>query len=96
MEEREKKGIKVQRIPRKEHKNIKVPTKEAEPYEYEFIENIEDFGVSALEIGKDKYTVKLVAEVTVEKNGKHIKTYPLKVNKERIAREILAKLLGAK
>jgi len=92
MEERNK-GTPIQRIPRKEHKDITVPEQVAPIWMQEFIENIEDFNVAGLTVKNDKYEVELVAEVRVKKNGKLIKTYPVKVNREKIARAILKKLM---
>lgn len=95
MEERNK-GMNVKRIPRQEHTSVRSPKKPAETYEMEFIENIIDFGVAGLEVGKDRYEAELVCKVNIKKNGKHIKTYPVKINREQVARAILAKLLGTK
>jgi len=93
MDERNK-GMRVQRIPRQEHKSVKVPKAPALEYEMEFIENIEDFGVAGLAVGKDEYEVELKTEVIIKKNGKEFKTYPIKVNKQQVARAVLAKLMG--
>lgn len=92
MRDREK-GVVMQRIPRKEHEHITIPEQEAPVWMQEFIENIEDFNVAGLTVRKDKYEVELIAEVHVKKNGKLIKTYPIKVNKEMVARAILKKLM---
>jgi len=93
MDERNK-GMRVKRIPRQEHKSVKVPKAPAMEYEMEFIENLEDFGVAGLAVGKDKYEVELVTEARVKKNGKPLKTYPIKVNKQQVARALLVKLMG--
>ena len=90
------KGRDVQRIPRKEHKSIRVPDQTAPIHEMEFIENIMDFNVAGLEIGEDKFEAELICEVQLKKNGKLISTYPVKVNKEKIARAILSKIMGSK
>ena len=88
------KGYNLKRIPRKEHKSLRVPEENASDYEIEAIENIMDFDITGLEIGEDKFEIELIHEVRVKKNGKYIKTYPIKVNKEKIAREILSKIIG--
>jgi len=95
MEERNR-GIKLQRIPRKDYMSVKVPDEPASEYEVEFIENIEDFGVAGLEFEKNKFEVELIAEVRIKKNGKLISTLPLKLNKEQIARAVLQRILGTK
>jgi hypothetical protein len=95
MEEREK-GAKVARIPRQEHKSVVVPKAPAKEWEMEFIENIEDFGTAGLSLGNDKYEVELVTEARVKKNGKLIKTYPIKVNRGQVARAVINKLIEMK
>jgi len=95
MEERNR-GVKLQRIPRKDYMSVKVPEEPASQYEVEFIENIVDFDVAGLDIDKDRFEVELIAEVKVKKNGKHIATYPLKLDKEQIARAVLQNILGTK
>ena len=92
MEERNK-GTPIQRIPRKEHKNIMVPEQEAPVWMQEFIENLEDFNIAGLTVKQDKFEVELITEIHVKKNGTLVKTYPVKVNKEMIARAILKKLM---
>lgn len=89
-------GMPIQRIPRKEHKSVRTPDEKAPVYEMEFIENLMDFNVAALEIGEDKFEAELICEVRLKKNGKHITTYPVKVNKEKIARAVLSKIMGSK
>ncbi len=95
MEERNK-GMKVKRIPKQEHKSIVLPGQEATEYEIEFIENIMDFDVAGLQIQNDKYEVEVIAKVNIKKNGKPFQTYPIKVNKEQVARAVLAKIMGQK
>ena len=92
MEERMR-GTPIQRIPRKEHTDIIVPKQIAPEWMVEFIENLEDFGVAGLDVKQNKYEVELVTELHVKKNGKLIKTYPVKVNREMVARAILKKLM---
>lgn len=92
MEDRGK-GVMMQRIPRKEHTDIAVPDQLAPVWEMEFIENLEDFDSAGLEIDGNKYEVELKAYITVTKNDKNTKTYPLKLNKEEIARAVLKKLM---
>ena len=92
MEERER-GTKIQRIPRKQHKSVLVPEEKIPVWEMEFLENMEDFGVAGLEIKSDKFEVEIKAEVTVKKNGELVNTYPIKVKREAVAREILKKLM---
>ncbi len=92
MKERER-GTKIRRIPRKKHKDIKVPEQDAPDWMVEFIENLEDFNVAGLEVEKDKFEIELVAEVRVKKNGELVNTYPIRVKKEQVAREILKKLM---
>lgn len=92
MEER-KKGTPIQRIPRKKHKDITVPEQEAPVWMQEFIENLEDFNVAGLTVKKDKYEVELISKIEIKKNGVLIETYPIKVNKEKVARAILKKLM---
>ena len=92
MEERQR-GTPIQRIPRKEHRDITVPEQVAPVWMQEFIENIEDFGVAGLTVKQDKFEVELITEIHVKKNGKLVNTYPVKVNKEMIARAILKKLM---
>ena len=93
MDDRER-GVMMQRIPREEHTDITMPEQKAPVYQMEFIENIMDFGVAGLEFKKDKYEVELVAKVEIKKNGKLIRTYPVKVNRKIIARAILKKIFG--
>jgi len=95
MEERNK-GVKLKRIPRKDYMSVRVPAEPASEYEVEFIENLVDFDVAGLEVDKDKFEVELVAEVRIKKNGESLTTLPLKVNKEQIARAVLARILGTK
>lgn len=95
MEERNK-GAKLKRIPRKDYMSVKVPAEPASEYEVEFIENIIDFDVAGLEVKNDKFEVELVTEVRIKKNGELIETLPLKLNKETIARAVLARILGTK
>lgn len=92
MEERER-GTKIQRIPRKQHRSVVTPEEKIPVWEMEFIENMEDFGTAGLEIGSNKFEVEIIANVTVKKNGKLAGTYPIKVKKEQVAREILKKLM---
>lgn len=92
MEDRGK-GVMMQRIPRKEHTDIAVPDQLAPEWMVEFIENVEDFNSAGLEIDGNKYEVELKAYITVTKNDKNTKTYPLKLNKEEIARAVLKKLM---
>ncbi len=95
MEERQR-GIPIQRIPREKHVDVFAPEQEAPIWMMEFIENLEDFNVAGLTVKKDKYEVELVTEVRVKKNGELINTYPVKVNKKKVARAILKKLMGTK
>lgn len=92
MEERNR-GTPIQRIPREEHKDIIVPEQIAPVWQMEFEENMEDFGVAGLDIKKDRYEVELVSEVRVKKNGVLVDTYPVKVNRGKVARAILKKLM---
>lgn len=95
MEEQEK-GYKVKRIPRQEHTSVVVPKEPAKEWEVDFIENLEDFGVAGLSLNNDKYEAELITKVQVRKNGKLIRTYPVKVNRGLIAREIINKLIEMK
>jgi len=95
MEERNK-GVKLKRIPRKDYMSVRVPTEPASEYEVEFIENLVDFNVAGLEVDENKFEVELIAEVRIKKNGESLTTLPLKVNKETIARAVLARILGTK
>jgi hypothetical protein len=94
--EQQEKGYKVKRIPREEHKSVVVPNEPAKEWEMEFIENFEDFGIAGLSLHKDKYEVELISKVQVKKNGKLIKSYPVKVNRGQIARAIINKLIEMK
>ena len=93
MDDRER-GVMMQRIPRETHTDVTVPEQEAPVYQMEFIENMIDFGVAGLEFKKDKYEAELIAKVEIKKNGKLIRTYPVKVSREMIARAILKKVLS--
>ena len=95
MQERNR-GIKLKRIPRKDYMSVKVPEEPASEYEVEFIENLMDFNVAGLEIEDDKFEVELIAEVRIKKNDELTAIYPLKLNKETIARAVLQKILGTK
>jgi len=94
--EQQEKGYAVKRIPRQEHESVVVPKGPAKEWEVDFIENFEDFGVAGLSLHKDKYEVELVAKVQVKRNGKLIKSYPVKVNRGQVAREIINKLIEMK
>lgn len=95
MEERQR-GTPIQRIPREKHIDVFDPEQEAPTWMMEFIENLADFNVAGLIVKEDRYEVELVSEVHVKKNGVLIDTYPVKVNKERVARAILKKLMRTK
>lgn len=93
MKERNR-GIRVQRILRKEHKDVAAPKETAPEWESEFIENFEDFNTAGLKIDEDEYVVELVAEVRIKKNGKAAGSIKIKqLNREAIAREVLKKLM---
>ncbi len=93
MKERNR-GAMIQRIPRKEHKDVAVPEETAPEWEVEFIENLEDFNTAGLKIDDDEYVVELVAEVRIKKNGKNAGTIKIKeLDREKIAREVLKKLM---
>ena len=87
------KGVMIRRIPRKEYDDIAVPEEEAPEWQMEFIENLEDFNVAGLKIDDNDLEVEIVAEVRVKKNGKPVGTFPIKVDKESVAKAILKKLM---
>lgn len=93
MEEQEK-GTKIKRIPQKEHKSVINPGKTAKTYEEEFIENFIQFDKAGIKVGNNEYTTELVSKVIVKKNGKKIDTLVVRIDKEKLARELLENLLG--
>jgi len=95
MEERNK-GTPIQRIPREKHRSVIMPSEDAKDFESEFIENFIDFGVAGLEIKENKYEAELIAKVEIKKNGRLVKIYPIKVDRKKIARAIIGKIMGVK
>lgn len=90
------KGYKIRRIPRKDYQSVRAPGKAAPDYEMEFIENIIDFGLSGLKFGEDVYSAEVVAKVEIKKNDVLLETFNIVINKEKLAREILEKIIGGK
>ena len=93
MEER-KKGTPIKRIQRDEYTSVTLPGQKPAEWEIDFIENLQDFKTAGLKVGDDEYEVEVISEVRVKKNGKSMKTHQLKIDGSKIARGILAKILG--
>lgn len=64
-----------------------------ELYEEDFIKNFIEKDAAGLRFGPDVYETQLYARVEIKKNGKVIMELPLKVDRNKLARSVLDKLI---